>query len=160
MWSNQCWQSKDFLQVGLAGSWGKDAVRLVHLGVFSTSHFTPTALSFDWILNIVVSMWLPTRCPNWPPFKYLNIITDLPEGEEKTLQTDGPLKEVIIFRGNQNHDLFDSNTSTNSNRVVLRAFSIACNVTALQSVVMWPSRDACPSITRQVNWEKGARAHV
>ena len=34
---------------GQAGSWGKDTVRRVHFGVFSTSHFAPTPLSSDWI---------------------------------------------------------------------------------------------------------------
>ena len=33
---------------GLAVSWGKDIVKQVHFGVFSTSHFTHTALSSGW----------------------------------------------------------------------------------------------------------------
>ena len=37
---------------GLAGSWGKDTVRWVHFGAFSTSHFAPSALSSDWIVLI------------------------------------------------------------------------------------------------------------
>ena len=37
---------------GLAGLWGKDTVRQVHFGVFSTSRFTPLAVSSDWILLI------------------------------------------------------------------------------------------------------------
>ena len=37
---------------GLAGSWGKDTVRRVHFGAFSTSHFAPSALSSDWIVLI------------------------------------------------------------------------------------------------------------
>ena len=37
---------------GLAGSWGKDTVRQIHFGAFSTSHFAPSALSSDWIVLI------------------------------------------------------------------------------------------------------------
>ena len=37
---------------GLARSWGRDTVRRVHFGAFSTSHFAPSALSSDWIVLI------------------------------------------------------------------------------------------------------------
>ena len=36
-----------FGRQGLAGSWGKDKVRRVNFGVFSTSHFAHLALSSD-----------------------------------------------------------------------------------------------------------------
>ena len=36
-----------FGRQGLAGSWGKDKVRRVNFGVFSTSHFAHSALSSD-----------------------------------------------------------------------------------------------------------------
>ena len=41
-----------FGRQGLAGSWGKDKVRRVNFGVFSTSHFAHLALSSDWIVLI------------------------------------------------------------------------------------------------------------
>ena len=37
---------------GLTGSWGKDTVRQIRFGAFSTSHFAPSALSSDLIALI------------------------------------------------------------------------------------------------------------
>ena len=86
----QCWQSKDFLQLGPAGWWGKDAVGLVYFGMLSTSHFAPSALSFDWILLFQCSYQHSA-----PTDLHLNMdINDLSEGEDRTLQTD-----IQAFKG-------------------------------------------------------------
>ena len=67
---------------GLAESWGKDTVRQVHFGVFSTSHFAPTVLSSDWIeLNSTMekrakNVTLLIRGSIWPPLVQKRDVTD------------------------------------------------------------------------------------
>ena len=52
---------------GLQGLLGKDIVKQVHFGVFSTSHFAPMALSLEWIeLSSTMDVTSPTGGSNWP----------------------------------------------------------------------------------------------